>query len=80
MRLRHSLVGDGNLMGVIGAAADKPFLGVERGNFRLGKEAQEPFYFGHHLGADAIPGKQKELVTSHKSRLRNDSGRIAKAR
>ena len=65
VRLRHRLLGDGDLMRIVTAAADKPFLGFERGNSRLGEEAKKPLYFGHHLRTDAVAGKEKKLVTGH---------------
>jgi hypothetical protein len=65
MRLGHGLVGDGDLVGVIGGAADKPVLGLEVGDALLGIEAKEPFHLGHDLGADAVAGEKKELVASH---------------
>ena len=65
MRLRHGLVGDGDLVGVVAAAADQAFLGLESGDARLGEEAEQPFDLGHDFGADAVAGEKKEFVGGH---------------
>jgi hypothetical protein len=53
-------------MGVVAAAADQPLLGLERGDARLGQEAEQAFHLGHDLRADAVAGKQEELVSRHR--------------
>ena len=67
-RLLHGRLGDGLAMGVIGAAADEVGLGLdgrEAAGIDPGDEAAD---LGHHLGADAVAGKQQEIVNSHEFR------------
>ena len=36
-------------------------LDIELGNPGLGEEGEEPFHLGHHFGANAVAGEEKEF-------------------
>ena len=62
LRLRHRVLGDGDAVHVVAAAADQRRLGLEPAEPILVHERDQPFDLGHHLGADAVAGKQQELL------------------
>jgi hypothetical protein len=61
----HGLVGDRDLVGVVGTAADQSVLGLERAHAVGVHPRDQLFDLGHDLGADAVAGEQKELVGRH---------------
>jgi hypothetical protein len=61
VRLRHRLVGNGDLVRVVAAAADQRLLDVELGDPGAGKEGEEPFHLRHHFRSDAVAGEEKEF-------------------
>jgi hypothetical protein len=65
MRLRHRLVGDRDLAGVVAGAADQPFLVLEGAHAVGVHPGDQLLHLAHHLGADAVAGKQQELVGRH---------------
>ena len=65
MRLGHGGVGDRDLVRVVAAAADQPFLGLERAHAVRVHPGDELFHLGHDFGADAVAGEQQELVGGH---------------
>ena len=52
-------------MGVVGAAADQIGLGLDRGEAASVHPGDDALGLGHHLGADAVAGKQQELIGCH---------------
>ena len=71
VRLGHGLIGDRDLVGVIAGAPDQSFLGVEPRRAARVHPGDELFHLGHHLGADTVPGEEKELVSRHVLPLRS---------
>src|SRR6516165_2249826 len=65
MRLCHGLLPDGDLMGVITAAAYQLFLSLEPHVPARVEPCNELFHFGHHFGADAVAGEKEKLVCRH---------------
>ena len=57
LRLGHGLVGDRDLVRVVAAAADQPFLGREPGDALVVEESDQLFDLGHDFGADAVAGR-----------------------
>ena len=77
MRLGHGVVGDGDPVGVVAAAADQPLLGLERAHAVRVHPGDELLHLGHDFGADAVAGEQEELVGGHNAgprRMLNDDG------
>jgi hypothetical protein len=64
-RLGHVLFGDRLAVGVVGAAADQPLLGLEAGAELRVHESDQLLHLGHRLHADAVAGKEEELFGCH---------------
>ena len=63
--LRHRLVGHGDLVGVVGRAADQRFLGLEPGDPALVHPGDHALDLAHDLGADAIAGEEQKIDRGH---------------
>src|SRR5215472_12977831 len=61
MRLHHRVLGDGDAVHIVAAASDERLLDLEPAQSLRVHEADQPFDLGHHLGADAVAGKQQEF-------------------
>ena len=82
VRLGHGGVGDRHLVGVVAAAADQRLLGLERAHAVAVHPGDQFLHLGHHLGADAVAGKQEQIVGGHRAVPRRSRGfaRIANGR
>ena len=58
----HVGVADRLAMRIIGAAADKAFFELERGNALLREPGGDLFDFRHDFDADAVAGKDEKLI------------------
>jgi hypothetical protein len=65
LRLRHGLVGDGDAVRVVAAAADQRLLVFEPPHVVRVHPVDQPLHLGHDLGTDAVAGEEQELVGRH---------------
>ena len=71
--LRHGLVGDGDPVGIVAAAADQALVGRELVGAFFVEEVDDALHLAHHFGADAVAGEQKEIVGRHTQYLAGKS-------
>ncbi len=60
--VRHGLVGDRRALGVVGAAADQTFAGVEAREALLVEPFDDAMDLAHHFGADAVARQDQEFL------------------
>ena len=73
LRPGHRGLGDGDLVGVVGGAADEIGLGLEA-DAGLAEEGGDLLHLPHDFGADAVARQEKQLVGRHGT-LRPGRGR-----
>ena len=65
IRQRHGVLGDADLVRVIGGAADQTLFIFKARSARRVEPGDDLLHLAHHLGADAVAGQKQQFVGRH---------------